>query len=83
MEPEGRGNTVKHAIYKVGEEQSRGFKPVIPIVQPAFFSGDKRPQLFNESDLPIDLKANACFQEYIKLFQENKNIKTTMEHVNR
>ena len=83
MEPELRGNTSKQPMYRAGEEQPRGFKPVIPIVQPAFAAGDKRPSPFSESDLPLDLKANACFQEYIKLIQENKNIKTTIDHVNR
>lgn len=83
MEPERRGNTGKQSIYKVSEEQPRGFKPVIPIVQPAFASGDRRPSPLGESDLPLDLKANACFQEYLRLIQENKNIKTTIDHVKR
>ena len=84
MDPELRGNGNK-PTFKLGEDQPRGFKPVIsiPIVQPAFSGGDKRSAQLGDPDLPLDLRASTCFQEYIRLIKENKLIKTTIDHVNR
>lgn len=84
MQTQGTSSFIKLSNTKPQDNQSRGFKPVISIpivVQP------QNPQSHNtqlkDTNLPLEIKLNNFYQEYLKLVKEHKLIRTTIDHVNR
>lgn len=82
MDQEQGSQLKKQASYKSTDDLPRGFKPVISI--PIAVSAQPiphQPSSSNNTNLPIEVKLNAVYQDYIKLLRENKLIRTTIDRV--